>query len=68
MATSTVAKLLDYVLHAPEDSLRSYACVEQRYVLIGKYLKWGYLRGGLFLFRPGTMRLSPEVQHPRRYE
>ena len=39
VATSTVAKLLDYVLHTPEDPLRSYACVEQRYALIEKNLK-----------------------------
>jgi len=39
VATSTVARLLDYVLHTPEDPLRSYACVEQRYALIEKNLK-----------------------------
>jgi len=39
VATSTVDKLLDYVLHTPEDPLRSYACVEQRYALIAKNLK-----------------------------
>jgi 4-O-beta-D-mannosyl-D-glucose phosphorylase len=39
VATSTVERLLDYVLHTPEDPLRSYACVEQRYALIGKNLK-----------------------------
>jgi 4-O-beta-D-mannosyl-D-glucose phosphorylase len=39
VATSTVEKLLDYVLHTPEDPLRSYACVEQRYALIDKNLK-----------------------------
>jgi len=39
VATSTVNKLLDYVLHTPEDLLRSYACVEQRYALIEKNLK-----------------------------
>jgi len=34
VATSTVDKLLDYVLNTPEDPLRSHACVEQRYALI----------------------------------
>jgi 4-O-beta-D-mannosyl-D-glucose phosphorylase len=38
VATSTVGKLLDYVLHTPADPLRSYACVEQRYALIEKNL------------------------------
>ncbi|MGO8817239.1 MAG: glycosidase [Terriglobia bacterium] len=39
VVTSTVDKLLNYVLHTPEDPLRSYACVEQRYALIEKNLK-----------------------------
>ena len=39
IATSTVDRLLDYILHTPEDPLRSYACVEQRYALIEKNLK-----------------------------
>jgi 4-O-beta-D-mannosyl-D-glucose phosphorylase len=39
VATSTIDRLLDYVLHTPEDPLRSYACVEQRYALIEKNLK-----------------------------
>jgi 4-O-beta-D-mannosyl-D-glucose phosphorylase len=34
VATSTVPRLLDYVLHTPADPLRSHACVEQRYALI----------------------------------
>jgi 4-O-beta-D-mannosyl-D-glucose phosphorylase len=38
VASSTVDRLLDYVLHTPEDPLRSYACVEQRYALIKKNL------------------------------
>jgi 4-O-beta-D-mannosyl-D-glucose phosphorylase len=36
VATSTVDKLLDYVLHTPEDPLLSHKCVEQRYALIRK--------------------------------
>jgi len=36
VATSTVAKLLDYVRNTPPDPLRSYACVQQRYALIEK--------------------------------
>ena len=39
VATSTIARLLDYVLHTPEDPLRSYACVAQRYALIEKNLE-----------------------------
>ena len=38
VATSTVAKLLDYVVNTPADPLRSHACVEQRCVLIKKNL------------------------------
>lgn len=38
VATSTVGRLLDYVLNTPEDPLRSFACVEQRYALIRKNL------------------------------
>jgi 4-O-beta-D-mannosyl-D-glucose phosphorylase len=36
VATSSVTRLLDYVLHTPADPLRSYACVEQRVALIEK--------------------------------
>lgn len=39
VVTSTVEKLLDYVLHTPDDPLRSFACVEQRYALIQKNLE-----------------------------
>jgi 4-O-beta-D-mannosyl-D-glucose phosphorylase len=38
VATSTVAKLLDYVRNTPADPLRSSACVEQRYEMIEKNL------------------------------
>jgi 4-O-beta-D-mannosyl-D-glucose phosphorylase len=38
VATSTVHKLLDYVLNTPEDALRSSRCVEQRCRLIEKNL------------------------------
>jgi len=38
VATTTVSKLLDYVLHTPSDPLRSRACVEQRNALIEKNL------------------------------
>ena len=34
VATSSIEKLLDYVLHTPPDGLRSYASVEQRCALI----------------------------------
>ncbi|KHF33278.1 4-O-beta-D-mannosyl-D-glucose phosphorylase [Paenibacillus sp. P1XP2] len=39
VATTTVDQLLDYVLHTPEDALRSYACVEQRIQLIDRNLE-----------------------------
>jgi 4-O-beta-D-mannosyl-D-glucose phosphorylase len=38
VATSSVERLLDYVLNTPADPLRSRACVEQRCELIGKNL------------------------------
>jgi hypothetical protein len=38
VATSTVSRLLDYVLYTPADPLRSHACVEQRNALIEKNL------------------------------
>jgi 4-O-beta-D-mannosyl-D-glucose phosphorylase len=39
VASSTVDKLLDYVMNTPADPLRSYASVEQRCALIDKNLK-----------------------------
>jgi 4-O-beta-D-mannosyl-D-glucose phosphorylase len=39
VATTTVDRLLDYVLHTPEDALRSHACVGQRTALIERNLK-----------------------------
>jgi 4-O-beta-D-mannosyl-D-glucose phosphorylase len=38
VATSSVSRLLDYVLHTPADPLRSHACVELRHALIEKNL------------------------------
>jgi 4-O-beta-D-mannosyl-D-glucose phosphorylase len=38
VATSTVSRLLDYVLNTPADPLRSHACVQQRNALIEKNL------------------------------
>ncbi|WP_334071996.1 MULTISPECIES: glycosidase [Paenibacillus] len=38
VATSTVDRLLDYVINTPEDAMRSYACVEQRIELINRNL------------------------------
>jgi len=38
VATSTVDKLVDYVINTPEDTLRSYGSVEQRCKLIAKNL------------------------------
>ncbi|MBK7106485.1 MAG: glycosidase [Ignavibacteriae bacterium] len=39
VATSTIDKLLDYVLNTPKDELRSFASVQQRKKLINKNLK-----------------------------
>jgi len=39
VATSTIEKLLDYVMNTPADPLRSRACVEQRYELIAGNLE-----------------------------
>lgn len=36
VATSTVERVVDYVLNTPEDPLRSYACVQQRRELVAK--------------------------------
>jgi 4-O-beta-D-mannosyl-D-glucose phosphorylase len=40
VATSTVDRLLDYLLHTPEDPLRSAACVRQRMELINRNLRY----------------------------
>jgi 4-O-beta-D-mannosyl-D-glucose phosphorylase len=39
VATTTVEKMLDYVIHTPEDCLRSAGCAAQRMDLINKNLK-----------------------------
>ena len=39
VATTTVDRLLDYVLHTPEDGLRSAACVQQRSDLIRRNME-----------------------------
>jgi 4-O-beta-D-mannosyl-D-glucose phosphorylase len=39
VATTTVDRLLDYVLNTPPDPLRSALCVQQRIALIDKNLK-----------------------------
>jgi hypothetical protein len=44
VATSTVPRLLDYVLSTPADPLRSHACVEQRYELIKNNLALGKIK------------------------
>ncbi|HNT76499.1 MAG TPA: glycosidase [Anaerolineae bacterium] len=40
VATTTVERMLDYVLNTPEDGLRSAACVAQRLALIEKNLTY----------------------------
>jgi 4-O-beta-D-mannosyl-D-glucose phosphorylase len=57
VATSTVDKLVDYVLHTPADPLRSKACVEQRYALIEKNLKLMKSNG-----KPATTRKSKSAK------
>jgi len=39
VATTTVDKMLDYIMHTPEDPLRSYATVENRIRLIDRNLE-----------------------------
>ncbi|MDQ6421213.1 glycosidase [Paenibacillus sp. LHD-117] len=39
VATSTVDRLLDYVMNTPEDPLRTHACVQQRLALIERNLE-----------------------------
>ena len=39
VATSTIDRLLDYVMHTPEDGLRSAVCVRQRNRIIEKNLR-----------------------------
>jgi 4-O-beta-D-mannosyl-D-glucose phosphorylase len=39
VVTSSIEKLLDYVINTPADPLRSFACVQQRNELIKKNLK-----------------------------
>jgi 4-O-beta-D-mannosyl-D-glucose phosphorylase len=46
VATTTVSRLLDYVLNTPEDPLRSAACVAQRNELVDRNLRYlGKLKG-----------------------
>ena len=40
VATTSLDRLIDYVLHTPEDPGRTYACVQQRKTLINKNLVW----------------------------
>ena len=40
VASTTINKLVDYVLNTPEDGLRSFACVQQRIELIEKNLEY----------------------------
>ena len=61
VATSTVPRLLDYVLHTPADPLRSRACVEQRCALIEKNL--AVLKA---LKLPGNKRTSRKALRPAK--
>ena len=36
LATTTIDKMLDYVMNNPTDPLRTYACVQQKIELINK--------------------------------
>ena len=44
VATTTIDRMLDYVMNTPEDPLRSFACVAQRNQLITKNL--GLMKSG----------------------
>jgi 4-O-beta-D-mannosyl-D-glucose phosphorylase len=59
VAISSVSKLLDYVKNTPADPLRSHACVEQRYALIGKNL--AALKA---LKLPGGKRIAGKAAKP----
>ena len=64
VATSTVEKLIDYVLHTPEDPLRSFACVEQRNALIRKNLNvlrtYGNIAGRTRKSAEKPSKISPQ--------
>ena len=64
VATSTVEKLLDYVLHTAEDPLRSFACVEQRNALIRKNLNvlrtYGNIAGRTRKSAKKPSKISPQ--------
>jgi len=40
LVTTTIEKMIDYVVHTPEDGLRSAICVEQRKALIQRNLEY----------------------------
>ena len=47
VARTTVDRMLDYVLHTPEDPLHSHACMQQRVQLIRKNLALPMYHEGL---------------------
>jgi 4-O-beta-D-mannosyl-D-glucose phosphorylase len=59
VATSTVPKLLDYVLNTPADPLRSHACVEQRHALIKNNLALLDKKRAPAAKRPGKKAAKP---------
>jgi 4-O-beta-D-mannosyl-D-glucose phosphorylase len=62
VATSTVPRLLDYVMNTPADPLRSRACVEQRCALIEK--NHAVLKD---LKAPGVRRTGKNAAPPQKY-
>jgi 4-O-beta-D-mannosyl-D-glucose phosphorylase len=63
VATSTVAKLLDYVLYTPADPLASHLCVEQRCALIEKNLA---LLGKSKAKKPAARRIAKKAVKPAK--
>lgn len=51
VATTTVAKMLDYVMHTPEDGGTSHAAAEQRITLIDKNIAYAKASGDALLER-----------------
>ncbi len=59
VATSTVPRLLDYVLHTPADPLRSAACVAQRFALIERNF------AALKALQPASGNTTPKAKHSK---
>jgi hypothetical protein len=60
VATSSVERLLDYVMNTPADPLRSRACVEQRCALIQKN------QAALYKLTTATAKKAVKLLKPKR--